>query len=262
MMELNYKQLEENIFAARVNTEANLRKQLAYLYRIFDHYGWCDLIVTHLSVRVPNEEALLIVPFGLSFDEITPDNLVKVDFDGNIIESRFGFQINKNGTTVHRAVYRNDPEVNCILHTHSTYGTVVSNLQEDLLLLDQIAMMFDGKLAYHDFETLFINDNEQEQFLHDIKGKSCAILKNHGLISTGKNITDAFWFHYYLETSCKLHIISRSAGQPLKLPKEATIKSTAAKYELWRNQNDHMGVSDSELLFDAAKRKVGYLFDK
>jgi ribulose-5-phosphate 4-epimerase/fuculose-1-phosphate aldolase len=261
MQNITYKQIESNIISSRGQTESNLRKQLAYLYRIFDYYGWCDLIVTHLSVRVPNEEALLILPFGLAFDEITPDNLVKVDFDGNILDSRYGFQINRNGTTVHRAVYRDFPDINCILHTHSTYGVTVSNLDEELLLLDQIAMMFDGKLGYHDFETLFINDNEQDQLLHDMKGKFSMILKNHGLISVGKSIAEAFWFHYYLEQSCKLHVLTRSAGSNIKYPSPATVKNTAAKYEQWRNQNDHIPVSDSELLFDAAKRKIGYIFE-
>lgn len=260
-MSITFKQIENNIINAREKTEANLRKQLAYLYRIFEHYGWCDLIVTHLSVRVPNEDALLILPFGLSFDEITPENLVKVGFDGTVLDSPCGFQINKNGTTVHRAVYQNNPEINCILHTHSTYGVTVSNLNEDLLLLDQIAMMFDGKIGYHKFDTLFINDNQQQQLLEDMKGCKSLILKNHGLLTTGKSIEEAFWFHYYLETSCKLHVLTKSCNSDISHPDKEVVRQTAMKYDLWRDKNDHISVSDSELLFDAAKRKVGYLFD-
>lgn len=260
MTTLTYETVKNNIIAAHDKSEQNLRKQLAYLYRIFDHYGWNDLIITHLSVRVPNENALLILPFGVAFDEVTPDNLIKVDFDGKILESRAGFQINKNGTTAHRAVYKNCPEINCILHTHSTYGVTVSNLEEDLLLLDQISQMFYGKIGYHDFETLFINDNKQEHLLHDMQGKYSMILKNHGLISVGTCIEEAFWFHYYLETTCKLHVLTRSTGGKIKYPSPATVENTAAKYEIWRNKNDHIEVSDSELLFDAAKRKVGYIF--
>lgn len=261
MTQLTFKKIEDNIFASRAQNEKNLRKQLAYLYRIFEYYGWCDLIVTHLSVRVPDENALLILPFGLSFDEVTPDNLVKVDFDGNVLESKYGFQINKNGTTVHRSIYRNLPEINCILHTHSHYGVAVANQAQELLLLDQIAMMFHGNIGYHDFETLFINDNAQSQLLHDMQGKHAVILKNHGLMSVGRSIEEAFWFHYYLETSCKLHVLTASTGKEIKYPSPETVKHTAAKYDLWRNNNDHMSVSDSELLFDAAKRKIGYVFD-
>lgn len=260
MKNLTFSDIEKNIIAARETSEQNLRKQLAYLYRIFYHYEWCDLIVTHLSVRVPNEEALLILPFGVAFNEITPDNLIKVDFDGNILESKYGFSINNNGTTAHRAIYRNYPQVNCIYHTHSQYGVAVSNLEEDLLLLDQISMMFYKKIGYHDFEQLFINDNVQDSLLNDMQDKSVIVLKNHGLISTGTSIAEAFWFHYYLETSCKLHILTRSAGMPIKYPSQATVSSTAEKYEKWRNKNDHISVSDSELLFDAAKRQVGYIF--
>ena len=200
MTKLSFGAIQKNIVAARATDEDNLRKQLAYLYRIFDFYGWCDLIVTHLSVRIPNQDALLILPFGLSFDEITPDNLVKVDFNGNVIKSDGDFQINKNGTTVHRAIYQNQSKVNCILHTHSTYGVAVSSLDSDLLLLDQIAMMFHGKIGYHNFDALFINDNGQNQLINDMQGKQSMILKNHGLITVGKSIEEAFWFHYYLET--------------------------------------------------------------
>lgn len=261
MKSLNFGDIEKNIINSRATTEDNLRKQLAYLYRIFNHYDWCDLIVTHLSVRLTNENALLILPFGLAFDEITPDNLIKVDFDGKVLDSKYGFQINKNGTTVHRAIYRENPDINCILHTHSHYGVAVSNQAENLLLLDQIAMMFHGKVGYHDFETLFINDNAQTHLQKDLRGKNSMILKNHGLISVGRDIMDAFWFHYYLETSCKIHILTRSAGTEIQRPSQATVENTAAKYEIWRNKNDHLSVSDSELLFDAAKRKVGYIFD-
>lgn len=261
MSELCFNKVKENIIQSRENSEANLRKQLAYLYRIFDYYDWCDLIVTHLSVRVPNEDALLILPFGASFDEITPDNLIKVDFTGTVLESRAGFQINKNGTTAHRAIYKNVPNVNCILHTHSLYGTALSNLEVDFMLLDQISMMFHNKVGYHDFEKLFITDNEQMSLLKDMQGKNSMILKNHGLITVGASITEAFWFHYYLEKCCQLQMLTMSAGQKIKYPSNQTVEQTAAKYELWRNQNDHIDVSDSELLFDAAKRKVGYIFN-
>jgi ribulose-5-phosphate 4-epimerase/fuculose-1-phosphate aldolase len=260
MSGITFNQIEQNIIATRSLDEANLRRQLAYLYRIFDFYGWCDLIVTHLSVRVPNQDALLILPFGLSFDEITPDNLVKVGFDGTILESRAGFQINQNGTTVHRAIYAQKPEINCILHTHSTYGVAVSNQDSELMLLDQIAMMFHNKIGYHNFETLFINDAQQAPLIKDLNGKQSLILKNHGLITVAKTLEEAFWFHYYLETSCKVHILSGSGSAKIHYPDPEVVKHTASKYELWREKNDHISISDSELLFDAAKRKVGYIF--
>lgn len=257
---ISYEQVRASAIASRANNEANLRKQLAYLYRIFNHYGWDDLIVTHLSVRLAEEEALLILPFGLSFDEITPENLIKVDFAGNILTSTQGFNINQNGTTVHRSIYKARPEINCILHTHSHYGVVMSSLQEELQFLDQIAMMFYNKLGYHDFEKLFINDNEQQQLLHDIEGKNSMILKNHGLLSVGKTLVEAFWFHYYLELSCKNQVSALSTNSKLKLPDIEIIKATSHKYDTWRDKNEHVELSDSELLFEAAKRKVGYIF--
>lgn len=260
-MQYTQQLIESNIVNTRSIDENNLRKQLAYLYRIFYYYNWCDLIVTHLSVRVPNEMALLILPFGLAFNEVTPENLVKVDFEGNIIDSPCGFQINKNGSIVHRVIYKRFSDIACILHTHSPYGVTVSNLDEELLILDQISMMFYSKVGYHNFDTIFTNDNEQKQLLNDMHNKQCMILKNHGLISVGKNITEAFWFHYYLELTCKIHVLTRSTGSKIQYPLQNTIINTFNKYEIWRNKNDHIKVSDSELLFDAAKRQIGYIFD-
>lgn len=264
MKALTQQIVETNIVNSRELTECNLRKQLAYLYRIFDFYGWSDLIVTHLSVKIPKENSLLILPFGLSFDEVTPDNLVKVDFDGTILESPLGFKINQNGTMVHRAIYRNLPKINCILHTHSNYGVAVSNLAQDMRLLDQISMIFYGKIGYHNFEQLFINDDEQTQLLQDMANNNAMILKNHGLLTVGQTIAEAFWFHYYLEKTCKVYILTASSGNKIHYPSNKIIQSTATKYDLWRNQNVYEGISnvgDSELLFDAAKRKVGYIFN-
>ena len=214
-----------------------------------------------MSVRIPGEDALLILPFGVSFKEVTPENLVKVDFKGNILQSHDGFNINKNGTTVHRAIYSHKAEVNCILHTHSQYGVAISNLEEKLHYLDQISMMFYNRVGYHDFETLFINDNHQEQLLKDMNGFNSMILKNHGLITVGKSITEAFWFHYYLETTCKIQVLTMSTGGKIRHPSLEAIQNTAGKYEKWRDENDHIAVSDSELLFEAAKRQIGYIFN-
>lgn len=245
--------LQSHILAAAQPTEHNLRIQLAYLYRIFNHYQWSDLIVTHLSVRVPNEKALLINPFGLSFDEITPDSLVKIDFDGQILDSPLGFVNNKNGGTVHRAIYRNRPDIHCILHTHSHHGVAVSSLEEGLMLLDQIGMMFHGKVGYHEFETLFINDEKQEKLLEDLGNHSVMILHNHGLLSVGSNIPEAFWFHYYLEHACKVQVMTMSTGGQIRLVSEQTVRETADRYTGWRAE-------DSRLLFEAAKRQVGLVF--
>ncbi len=241
-----------SIKAANEQTEANLRVQLAYLYRIFDYYSWCDLIVTHLSVRIPSENTLLINPFGLAFKEVTPENLIKLDMDGNILESKTGLLNNHNGSTVHRAVYRHNPNVNCIFHTHSHFGVAVSCLQEKLMLLDQIGMMFHNKVGYHDFEKLFVNDETQQALIDDLKDNQCLILKNHGLLTVGSSITEAFWYHYYLEYACKIQVLTMSTGGKIQHVSQAAIEKTAASYDNWRD-------GDSQLLFEAAKRLVGKL---
>jgi ribulose-5-phosphate 4-epimerase/fuculose-1-phosphate aldolase len=257
MNSITKEMIDSEIEKTKEQTEENLRIQLAYLYRIFDHYGWCDLIVTHLSVRIPGENNLLINPFGLSFKEITPDNLVKVDLDGKVLESRSGLPNNKNGTTVHRAIYRAKPAINCILHTHSHFGVAVASLEQKLMLLDQIGMMFYGKVGYHDFEKLFINDDKQQALIDDMQSNYCMILKSHGLLTVGENIAEAFWFHYYLETTCQNQVLAMSTGGKIHHASEDAIKKTAASYDNWRD-------TDSELLFEAAKRQVGsmQIFEK
>lgn len=252
-MSIKFSAVCESILTSMDDSEENLRIQLAYLYRIFDYYQWSDLLVTHLSVRVPNENSLLILPFGLSFNEVTPNNLIKVDFDGNIIDSPSGFNINHNGTAVHRAIYTNNFDVNCILHTHSLYGVAISNLAENFLMLDQISAMFYGKIGYHNFETLFINDAKQSKLLEDLDGKATLILKNHGLLTVGQSIAEAFWFHYHLENCCKVQVLTMSTGSKIQQPTLETIVDTATHYDKWREDS-------AELLFEAAKRKIGLVF--
>lgn len=255
MTKLCCESLKANIIAARDGSEPNLRKQLAYLYHIFDYYGWRDWLVTNLTVRIPNEEALLLAPFGLTFDEITPDNLIKIDFSGNIIDSKYGFQIDKSGIGVPCAIYRKHMNINCILHTHSDYGVAVSNLEQELLLLDQLAMMLAGKVAYHDSEK-----DQLDKLLHNIKGKYSLVLKNHGLVSIGPSIAETFWFHYYLEASCKVYILTTSSGSKINYPDKETVTNTADGYDLWRKHNVYPDLNHSELLFDSVKRKIGYIF--
>ena len=255
MNHLNKEIIDTEIQQSQELTESNLRVQLAYLYRIFDYYQWCDLIVTHLSVRIPTENTILINPFGLSFKEITPENLVKLDLDGHILVSNTGLSHNINGATVHRAIYRENPHINCILHTHSHFGVAVSCLQEKLMLLDQIGMMFYNKIGYHDFEQLFVEDEEQKALVNDAREKQCVILKNHGLLTMANTISETFWFHYYLEYACKIHILTSSAGKKIQHASEAAIKATAKNYDRWRHE-------DSKLLFAAAKRALGPIFEK
>lgn len=259
-MKITQKELDNNINNANVATEENLRKQLAYLYRIFDYYGWCDLIVTHLSVRVPNEDAFLFIPFGLTFKEVTPENLLKVDFNGNIFENESGLQLNKNGAIPHIAIYSHYKNVNCILHTHSTYGVVIANLEDDLMLLDQISMMFYDKVGYHDFNKLFAKDNAQEELIKDMEGKQAMVLKNHGLLTVGNTIADAFWYHYFLETTCKIQVLTMATGGKINFPNPEIVKSTEKNYTIWKDKNPDIPSGGANLMFEAAKREIGYIF--
>src|SRR4051812_1248630 len=145
--------------------EKQLRQDLAALYRIVAMFGWDDLLATHMSVRLPGPgHRFLINPLGLLFDEITASSLVKVDLDGTVLESR-KVDINPAGFTIHSAVHAARPDVMCVIHLHTVAGTAVASQQHGLLPLNQTAMVFNGKLAYHDYEGIALNLDERERLV-------------------------------------------------------------------------------------------------
>ncbi len=236
------------------DSESKLRNQLAHLYHIMDYYGWCDIIFTHISARIPGTDTFLFNPFGLSFSEITPESIVKVKLNGETTSDE-GWPINRNGSKAHIAIYRAKPEVNCIIHTHSKYGVAISNLDTEVMGLDQITMFLHSNVGYHDFEQLFALDDEQKQLTQDLGDHDCLILRNHGLLAVGPSIPRAFWNYYYLEFACQTQILSMSSGAPLKNPLDTVKEETGNQYKQWKNPHN-IFPPDDELLFLAAIRKV------
>lgn len=235
-------------------SEASLREQLATLYHIIDNNGWGDAILTHCSIRLSNEDAYLFIPFGLMFKEITAENIVKVNFNGDI-DSPCGYPINVNGSTIHTAIYKNRNDVNCIIHTHSQNGVAFSNSKSELLCLDQTTMFLYNNVGYHEFNTLFVNDKEQKQLVNDLGTKSCMVMRNHGLLALGANVSLAYWNYYFLERACSSQLQLMSAGIEISNP-DSKIKETVAKqYENWKLPvNGYPG--DADLLFLAEKRRL------
>ncbi len=235
------------------STEACLRKQLYYLYQVVDYFGWCDVIFTHISVRLPGTDQFLFNPFGLSFNEITPESIVKVHFNGDI-ESPHGWPINKNGSKAHIAIYKTRPDVNCIIHTHSKAGVAVSNLQTPLLALDQITMFLHENVSYHGFEQLFTFDEEQKQMVQDLGQNDLMVLHNHGLITVGNTVPMAFWNYYYLQFACETQLMAMSSGQQLKDPPEAIKKATGEKYKEWKKSHSILPPDDVLLLLASIRK--------
>jgi len=205
------------------NVEWHLRQDLAACYRAFVHYGWTDLIFTHLSVRVPGEvNQYIINPYGLLFQEITASNLIKVDFDGNVIQGDYPY--NAAGHSIHSAVLKARPDINVVLHSHTRAGMAVSCMESGLLPLTQQANEIMGLVAYHDYDVATNNEQECQRLGQDIGDRWLMIMHNHGLLSAGRNVAEAFYLLYTLENACKVQVDVLSSGAKQKLPKSAALK--------------------------------------
>jgi ribulose-5-phosphate 4-epimerase/fuculose-1-phosphate aldolase len=201
---------------ARVGAdEWDVRVNLAAAYRLVAHFGWDDLIFTHISARVPGgQHHFLINPYGMLFDEITASSLVKIDLDGNkVMES--GYEINPAGFVIHSAIHAAREDALCVLHVHSINGVAVSAQKDGLLPVSQQAAAVLASLAYHDYEGLALRDDEKPRLVRDLGNKRNLILRNHGLLTVGTSPGDAFLAMYLLETACMIQVRAQGGGAEL-----------------------------------------------
>jgi ribulose-5-phosphate 4-epimerase/fuculose-1-phosphate aldolase len=212
--------------AEPIQDERSLRIQLAAAYRLIDRFGLSDLVDTHISVRLPGTaDHFLINPYGLLFHEITASSLVKVDVQGNLVEPG-DWQVNPAGFVIHGAIYPDRSDVHCVLHTHSRYGMAVSALDCGLLPISQIALQFYGRVAYHHYEGVSLELDEQQRLVTDLQHHNVMILRNHGLLTVGQTVAEAFYLAYYMEKACEIQILAQSTGQPLiEPPLEVCVKA-------------------------------------
>jgi ribulose-5-phosphate 4-epimerase/fuculose-1-phosphate aldolase len=203
--------------------EWELRVDLAACYRLFVQFGWTDLIFTHLSARVPGTtDQYLINPYGLLFHEITASNLIKVDFDGNVVAGDYPF--NNAGHAIHSSILRARPDVNVALHSHTRAGIAVSCMKHGLLPLSQHANEILGMVCYHDYDRVTDNEAECEQLAQDIGSSWLMIMRNHGLLSVGRTVSEAFYFLYVLENSCKIQVDVLASGAEFILPDPTVVE--------------------------------------
>ncbi|MEW5688228.1 MAG: class II aldolase/adducin family protein [Pseudomonadota bacterium] len=190
-----------------------LRVELACAYRLVAHYGWDDLIFTHLSARVPGpEHHFLINPYTHMFDEITASSLVKIDTEGNrVMEHRQ--PVNKAGFVIHSAIHMGRDDAHAVLHLHTPHGQAVSAMAEGLLPHTQTAMIARHDVAYHDFEGIATDLDERERLVRDLGTKNTMILRNHGTLTVGESVGQAFLRMYYLERACEAQVMMLSAGR-------------------------------------------------
>lgn len=217
----------------RVSAEEwDMRVDLAACYRLAAHFRMTDLIYTHISARVPGEpHQFLINAFGLLWDEITASNLVKVTSEGEIIDDPTGFGINQAGYVIHGAVHRGRPEVNCVMHTHTAAGVGVAAQEHGLLPISQHAMRLTGNVAYHDYEGVALNLDEQQRLIEDLGARMTMILRNHGLLSCGTTVRQAFDYMYYLERACQAQISALAGGSKLRMLPPEIAENVARQFE-------------------------------
>lgn len=209
-----------------------LRVDLAACYRLIAMYGWDDLVFTHISARVPGpEEHFLINAYGLLFEEITASSLVKVDLAGDkVLDSPH--PVNPAGFVIHSAVHEARPDVGCVLHTHTKAGVAVSAQAEGLLPISQISLFPYASLGYHDYEGVALNDDEKPRLVADLGDNNALILRNHGLLTTGATVADAFLNMYALETACQTQIMAQSSGAELVMVPQPIVDGILAQAEL------------------------------
>src|SRR6267378_3675237 len=194
------------------DAEWNQRVNLAACYRLVALYGWDDLVFTHISARVPGaDHHFLINPYGMMFEEITASSLVKVDLEGKIVMPS-PYQINPAGFTIHSAVHAAREDALCVIHLHTNYGIAVSAQQDGLLPISQQALFALASLAYHDYEGLALNEEEKPRLVADLGTRNYLILRNHGLLTVGSTVAEAFLSMFILERACKIQILAQSGG--------------------------------------------------
>lgn len=201
------------------DVEWRMRCDLAATYRLCAMHGWTDLVFTHISARLPDEEnekgemehRFLINPYGVMFDEMTASALVKINGEGKICQETPYF-INPAGFTIHSAVHNARDDAGCVIHVHTPYGMAVSAQKKGLRRYTQMSMQVYNDLAYHDYEGIALELEERERIVHNLGSKSLLMLRNHGTLTLGRTCGTAFLRMYFLENACKAQIFAQSVG--------------------------------------------------
>lgn len=227
-----------------------IRTDLAAAYRLVAHYGWDDLIFTHLSARIPGpEHHFLLNPYQLMFEEVTASSLVKVDVHGNPVEPT-PFITNPAGFTIHSAVHMAREDAHAVMHLHTPAGQAVSAHEEGLLPLTQTAMIIREDLAFHDYEGIAVDLSERERIVGDLGDKGAMLLRNHGTLAVGRNVGECFVKLYFLERACLAQIMALSAGDKVNNPPQGAAETASQQGAAG------LAIAANMLAWPALKRKA------
>ena len=215
--------------------EWQARVDLAACYRLTAHYGMSDMMANHITLRVPGQEhAFLTNPYGMMYEEMTASCLVKIDHDGEVLyKPDFGdlnYGLNKPGFILHSAVHKARPEVNCVIHTHTAAGLAVSSLACGMLPINQTAMRFLN-VSYHDYMGVVLDMTEQTILVHDLGNTDAMVLRNHGLLTCGRTVGEAFNWMHRMELSCRAQLAAMACNTPIQQVSQHVLDETFMNYQ-------------------------------
>ena len=219
-------------------SEQAIRTDLAACYRLAAHFRMTDMTYTHISARLDRGEEFLLNAFGLLFEEVCASNLVKVSASGEILSDPTGVGINAAGFVIHSAVHAARPDVRCVMHTHTAAGMAVSTHPEGLLPITQHAMRFHNRIGRHSYEGIAIDLAERERLANDLGAHNAMILENHGLLTCGATVAEAFGTMYYLERACQAQVAALGGGVRPLMPSLQAIEKTSNLFHENRGKAD------------------------
>ena len=228
--------------------EWQTRMDLAAAYRLVAMFKWDDLVFTHITAHIPGTEHYLINPYGLMFEEMTASSMVKIDLKGNVHQDT-PFSINPAGFTIHSAVHGARHDIQCVVHTHTLNGVAVSAQKRGVLPISQQSIFVLASLAYHDYEGVALRDDEKPRLVANLGDKTYLMLRNHGLLTVGRSIAEAFLAMYMFETTCQIQLAAQ-AGGPLTTVQPQILAGVA---ESMRVQTGNQG---GAFVWPALLRKV------
>lgn len=230
------------------------RVDLAAACRLVHLFGWTDLLATHISIRVPGRhDRYLINPLGLLFEEVTASSILEVDLEGNITAGEG--DLNPAGIVIHGAIHAGVPHAEAVVHLHSRDGVAVASQEDGLLPLTQMALMVHGQIAYHDFQGVVLDEHERAGLLANMGDKHSLILRNHGTLTVGRTMAEAFARIWRLERACRFQLAAQSAGVPLRqLPEDVITRTHAQAQVLYGAQASFMPSGKRE--WAALRRKL------
>lgn len=231
--------------------EWQLRVDLAACYRIFDYLGWTELIFNHISLRIPGpEHHFLINPFGLWYKEVTASNLVKIDLEGDVISG--DYPVNRAGFVIHSAIHAAREDAHCVMHTHTTETMAIACQKDGLLTENFYSAFLHDQLAYHDFEGLTVYEGERERLVQSLGNKNLMLLRNHGPLTVGSTVQEAFMRLWTLQRACEVQLAAQSAGAALL---SVTASAVNASQQGANGSNEDTQPINS-MVFDALRREI------